>query len=104
MMALPGGNPFFRQVYAIVGQVPAGKVTSYGQIARMLGNPRAARQVGWAMRHCPDHLPWQRVVKADGSITGGEFAELRRDFLRSEGVRFLPDGRVDMARHQWQGD
>ena len=94
-------NPFFLQVYALVAQIPRGKVASYGQIARMLGNPRAARQVGWAMRHCPDPLPWQRVVMADGSITGGEFAHLRRDFLESEGVSFLPDGRVDLAACQW---
>ena len=97
----PEGNPFFAQVYALVAKIPQGKVVSYGQIARMLGNPRAARQVGWAMRNCPDTLPWQRVVMADGLITGGEFAHLRRDFLRSEGVAFLPDGRVDMEACQW---
>ncbi|MCL2580590.1 MAG: methylated-DNA--[protein]-cysteine S-methyltransferase [Oscillospiraceae bacterium] len=97
-------NPFFKQVYAVVGQIPFGKVASYGQIARVLGSPRGARMVGWAMRHCPDNLPWQRVVMADGSITGGEFASLRRDFLLSEGVEFLPDGRVDMAACQWLRD
>jgi len=89
-------NPFFEQVYAIVGQIPRGRVMSYGQIARELGRPRAAREVGWAMRYCPDHLPWQRVVKADGAITGGEYADMRRQLLAAEGVAFLPDGRVDM--------
>ena len=44
-------NLFFQQVYAIVGQIPHGKVMSYGQIARELGRPRAAREVGWAMRY-----------------------------------------------------
>ena len=71
-------------------------MVSYGQIARMLGQPRAAREVGWAMRHCPDHLPWQRVVRMDGTIAGGMFAEVRKALLESEGVAFLPDGRVDM--------
>ena len=96
-------NPFFKQVYAIVEQIPPGKVVSYGQIARMLGRPRAAREVGWAMRCCPESLPWQRVVMADGSITGGEYAELRRALLEDEGVTFLPDGRVDMGFCRWDG-
>ena len=94
-------NTFFEDVYAILAQIPQGSVISYGQIARLLGYPRAARQVGWAMRHCPDHLPWQRVVMADGSITGGVYAEMRRAMLEEEGVTFLPDGRVDMKRHNW---
>ena len=94
-------NTFFEQVYAIVAQIPEGQVISYGKIARLLGSPRAARQVGWAMRRCPDSLPWQRVVMADGSITGGGFADLRRSILESEGITFLPDGRVDMEEHEW---
>jgi methylated-DNA-protein-cysteine methyltransferase related protein len=96
-------NSFFEQVYNIVEQIPCGKVTSYGQIARMLGQPGAARQVGWAMRCCPEGLPWQRVVMIDGSITGGVFADMRRTILETEGVTFLPDGRVDMATCLWPG-
>ena len=96
-------KPFFEQVYGIVEKIPYGKVVSYGQIAWMLGSPRAARQVGWAMRCCPDELPWQRVVKADGEITGGEYAELRRARLEAEGIPFLPDGRVDMEKCRWLG-
>ena len=95
-------DPFFEQVYALVGRIPRGKVVSYGQLARMLGHPRAARQVGRAMRFCPDGLPWQRVVMMDGSITGGEYAPLRRAMLEAEGVLFLPDGRVDMAACRWE--
>lgn len=93
---------FFQQVYALVAQIPYGRVVSYGQIARLLGDPRGARQVGWAMRHCPDALPWQRVVKDDGSIAGGGWADIRRALLEDEGVPFLPDGRVNMARCRWQ--
>ena len=89
-------NSFYEQVYNIVEQIPCGMVISYGQIARILDRPRAARMVGWAMRHCPEHIPWQRVVMADGSITGGVFAEERRALLTKEGISFLPDGRVDM--------
>ena len=90
-------NPFYKQVYDMVKQVPYGKVVSYGQIARILGRPRSAREVGRAMRICPsDEIPWQRVVMADGSITGGTHADTRRMVLESEGVVFLSDGRVDM--------
>ena len=92
---------FFQAVYEIVAQIPRGHVVSYGQIARLLGSPRAARQVGWAMRQCPEELPWQRVLMSDGSIAGGGWAELRRALLEEEGVPFLPDGRVDMARCRW---
>lgn len=96
-------NPFFEQVYGVVAQIPYGKVASYGQIARLLGRPRAAREVGWAMRCCPEHLMWQRVVMADGSITGGVYAEIRKARLEAEGVTFLPDGRVDMSACRWLG-
>ena len=89
-------NQFYEQVYAMVERIPFGKVVSYGQIARMLGSPRAARQVGRAMRLCPEHLPWQRVVMMDGAVAGGPYADLRREMLKAEGVTFLPDGRVDM--------
>ncbi len=94
-------NLFYQQVYIIVAQVPPGKVVSYGQIARMLGRPRAAREVGRAMRICPDGLPWQRVVMQDGAIAGGGFAGLRRAMLEAEGVGFLPDGRVEMSIFRW---
>lgn len=94
-------NPFFEQVYTVVGQIPCGKVISYGQIARMLGRPHAAREVGWAMRCCPEHLPWQRVVMTDGSIAGGMHADLRRALLEAEDVVFLEDGRVDMTLCHW---
>ena len=92
-------SSFYKQVYDIVEQIPCGKVMSYGQIAWMLGRPRAARMVGWAMRQCPDHLPWQRVVMSDGTVTGGTHANIRKAILESEGITFLADGRVDMKIH-----
>jgi methylated-DNA-protein-cysteine methyltransferase-like protein len=104
MLQVPEVQSFFARVYAVVGMIPYGSVASYGQIARMLGRPRAAREVGWAMSGCPEELPWQRVVKADGSITGGVHAEIRRALLAEEGVAFLRDGRVDMDAHRWDGE
>ena len=95
-------NPFYKQIYDIVAQIPPGKVVSYGQIARMLGRPRSAREVGRAIRVCPDKLPWQRVVMQDGSIAGGSMPEIRRAMLEAEGVSFLADGRVDMDMSRWE--
>ena len=92
-------SEFYSKVYAIVEKIPYGKVMSYGQIARLLGKPRAAREVGRAMRHCPDHLPWQRVVMADGTIAGGEYSDIRKAVLEAENVTFSLDGRVDMDAH-----
>ncbi|MDR0357743.1 MAG: MGMT family protein [Clostridiales Family XIII bacterium] len=96
-------DSFFREAYRIVANIPYGRVISYGRIAAMLGNPRAARQVGWAMRACPDELPWHRVVMKDGTVTGGAFAALRRRMLEDEDVGFLSDGRVDMDAYEWEG-
>lgn len=89
-------NHFFERVYEVVKEIPRGKVMSYGQIARALGVPNGARQVGWAMRVCPDEICWQRVVKMDGSVAGGQYAPVRRRMLEEEGVLFLEDGRVNM--------
>jgi methylated-DNA-protein-cysteine methyltransferase-like protein len=93
---------FFSRVYAIVARIPKGKVVSYGQIARALGCPRAARQVGWAMRCCPAQLPWHRVVKSDGTIAGADvYAAIRRARLEEENIVFLKDGRVNMQVCAW---
>ena len=94
---------FFEEVYALVARIPRGRAVSYGQLAAMLGDPRAARQVGWAMRRCPEELPWQRVIREDGDISGGLDPEGRRLRLAAEGVPFLPDGRVDLAQCRWTG-
>lgn len=95
---------FFHQVHALVSHIPSGKVASYGQIAGMLGDPRRARTVGWAMHGCQEGLPWHRVVKADGSLAKTELFELQMAMLESEGVHFLSNGRIDMETFAWKGD
>lgn len=95
---------FNEQVYSIVDKTPCGKVMSYGQIAWMLGRPRCARLIGRAMRYCPEGLPWQRVVRTDGSIADGGHPEIRRALLDAEGVPFLSDGRVDMKSCLWNSE
>ena len=99
---------FFARAWDVVRQIPEGRVASYGQVARLMGAPRCARQVGFAMHASPGvagGVPCHRVVFAGGSLAPG-FAfggpgEQRR-MLESEGVRFLPDGRVDMGAFAWE--
>ena len=99
---------FFQAVYRVVARIPGGKVMTYGQIARLLGNPRWARTVGWALKANPygSELPCHRVVGKGGRISDG-FAngrpEVQRRRLAAEEVLFRPDGSVDMSRHHWQG-
>lgn len=97
-------NTFFNQVHAVVSRIPSGRVASYGQIAGMLGDPRRARTVGWAMHGCPEGLPWHRVVKADGSLPNPNFAELQKAMLGTEGIAFLNNGLIDMETFVWKGD
>jgi methylated-DNA-protein-cysteine methyltransferase-like protein len=98
---------FNDQVYALVRQVPAGRVITYGAIARLLGQPRKAREVGWAMHTCPDDVPAQRVVNRFGEVTGdpvGDGAAVRRLLLEAEGVQFDQQGRCDLSRYSWEPD
>jgi len=95
---------FFQEVYELVKQVPEGHVVTYGQIATALGNPRQARQVGWAMRACPEDVPWHRVVNGQGRLSTrpemGSFSP-QRALLEDEGVQFELDGRIDLDRYGW---
>ena len=101
---------FFEQVYMLVRQIPPGRVASYGQIAALLGHPRAARTVGWALNalvetEAPD-VPWHRVINHAGRITiarAGLNPEIQRRLLEDEGVEFDEAGYVDMRRYGWGG-
>jgi methylated-DNA-protein-cysteine methyltransferase-like protein len=101
------GAGFFARVYAMVARIPRGRVATYGQIARMLGAPRAARTVGWAMHDNPhgSRVPCHRVVQQGGSCSPnfriGDPGAQRR-LLEREGVQFLLNGRIDMTVHQWR--
>lgn len=91
------------QVFDIVKRIPEGRVTTYGTVARALGYPRGARQVGRLLHtnRTPLVVPCHRVVFRDGSLApafafGGD--DVQREWLDREGVPFLPDGRVDISR------
>ncbi len=98
---------FFDKVWAVVTHVPHGTVVTYGQIAAMLGNPRAARTVGWALHSTPDSLdiPWHRVINSKGRIStdcGEHSPDLQRRLLEHEGVEFDARDAIDLERYQWR--
>jgi methylated-DNA-protein-cysteine methyltransferase-like protein len=114
----PNPKSFFQIVWDIVQEIPAGKVSSYGQIASMIPpddamEPARMRQlaprwVGVAMRKTPRgrSIPWHRVINSQGSISfpeGSPQADEQRSRLEMEGVRFDERGKVDFALVAWQG-
>ena len=97
---------FSEKVFAVVRRIPRGTVATYGQIARMIGAPRSARYVGYALRANPEpgadpsSIPCHRVVFKDGRLIPGYEAEQYKS-LRSEGVKFNRDKTVKMDEFQW---
>lgn len=97
----------FERIYNVVRRIPRGKVASYGQVARLAGNPRWARVVGYALHVNPDpeNIPCYRVVTQNGQTSaafafGG--ADIQRAMLEADGIVFLPNGCVDMERFRWE--
>lgn len=94
---------FFEEVYKIVRTIPKGKVMTYGQIAKLLGRPRSARIVGWALHSNPDstNIPCHRVVNRNGMISSG-FAfggpNVQKELLENEGIKFDENGKIDFKR------
>lgn len=105
---LPMKHSFYEKVYDLVKKIPRGRVTSYGNLATLLGHPRAARAVGYALNALPKHslqsVPWQRVINSQGKISfkGDAIrAGLQRKILEDEGILFDADGRVDFSTFGW---
>lgn len=101
--ATPTG--FRRAVSAAVARIPPGRVLGYGMVAALLGSPRAARQVGYALAALPPdtEVPWWRVLRSDGSIAlqgDPDRGPRQAERLQAEGVEVV-DWRVDMARWCW---
>ena len=99
-------SDFFEKVYAVARQIPYGRVTSYGAIARYLGMARSARVVGWAMNnsHGMEDIPAHRVVNRTGLLTGKHHfdgSRLMQQLLENEGIRVKDHQVVDFQRHFW---
>ena len=94
----------YQRFFAVIQQIPAGKVATYGQIASLAGLPGHARQVGYALHATPQDLdlPWQRVVNAQGRVSLRMGGELQRSMLEAEGVTFDQQGRIDLKKFQWR--
>jgi len=98
---------FFERVYAIARQIPYGKVTSYGAIAKVLGSARSARMVGWAMNaaHNIEDVPAHRVVNRKGLLTGKHHFDgtnLMQQLLESEGVVVVNNQIINFESVFWE--
>ncbi|UTA48898.1 MGMT family protein [Simiduia sp. 21SJ11W-1] len=99
-------DEFKTQIYQLLSNIPPGKVTSYGRLARMAGHPGRARMVGSLLKQLPagSTLPWFRVLTASGKpafAPGTESFERQRALLAREGVTFSASHKVS-AEHWWQ--
>lgn len=97
---------FFERVYEVARQIPYGKVTSYGAIAKVLGAARSARMVGWAMNasHDLEGVPAHRVVNRNGLLTGKHHFDgtnLMQQLLESEGIVVIDNQIIDFEKHFW---
>ena len=98
----------FEKIYEVVKTIPKGKVTTYGQVALLAGNPRWSRVVGYALHKNPQPgiIPCHRVVTRNGEVAksfafGGE--NVQRELLENEGIVFKSDGTIDLKKYGWFG-
>lgn len=95
----------FEKIHQIISRIPKGKVASYGYIAALAGNPRAARTVVWVLNSSKsDDLPWQRVINAQGrsSFPDRNKRMLQQSMLEAEGIIFKNE-KVDLDIFLWEG-
>ena len=97
---------FFEQVYAVVKEIPEGRVTSYGAIANYLGTKKSSRMVGWAMNACHSRpeIPAHRVVNRNGLLTGKMHFSAPEDMqkrLEKDGLKVVADQIIDFKLHFW---
>lgn len=92
------------RIFALVQACPAGRVTTYGWLAKAVGYPRGARMVGWIMNEATQGVPAQRVINSKGELTGSwafGSPERMRQLLENEGIVFSEQGSVDLKRYGW---
>ncbi|CNF03374.1 MGMT family protein [Yersinia mollaretii] len=98
-------DSFRQRVFQVVAAIPYGKVTTYGDIARLIGSPRAARQVGGVLKRLPEGstLPWHRVINRHGEISliGDDYLRQKKALLAEE-IEIDVTGRIDLQQYRWQ--
>lgn len=101
-------QPFTEEVIEVIHEIPRGKVCSYGGVAALAGNPRAARQVVRVLHTYgeSENLPWWRVLNSQGTISlkPGFGYEEQRERLEAEGIEFDSRDRINLKRYMWDGD
>lgn len=99
----------YHKIYAIVRQIPRGRVATYGQIAELAQLSGQARMVGYALHRIDlekEEIPWHRVVNAKGEVSysslrrGSDY--LQRSLLEQEGIEFSRSGKINLSRYQWK--
>jgi methylated-DNA-protein-cysteine methyltransferase-like protein len=98
-------NDFTKTVIHIIKHIPKGKVLTYGSIARLAGNPRAARQVSWILHSSSRKykLPWHRVISSNGkiSIKSMDGKIIQKNLLQKEGIDISDRFKVDLDQYLW---
>lgn len=99
-------DDFYDKVYALVRQIPRGRVSTYGTIARAIGSPQSARVVGYAMNNAHSHpeVPAHRVVNRNGQLTGKHHfssSDAMQNLLEEEGVRVVDDQVQEFESRCW---
>jgi len=98
-------DQFLSQIFAVIHQIPQGKVTTYGDVARFAGFPGYARHVGKALGNLPkgSKLPWFRVINSKGELSlVGENFERQKSALEKEGIEVSEKGKVKLRIYKWQ--
>ncbi len=105
-MSIP--SDFTQRIINIIKNIPEGKVLTYGFIAKIAGNPKAARQVSWVLHSSSKkyHLPWHRVISSNGklSMSSIEDKQYQKKLLELEGIEFSGEFKIDLKKYLWNID
>jgi len=93
-------------IIKIIQNIPKGKVLTYGRIAKLAGNPRAARQVAWTLNSSTEKyaLPWHRVINSQGliALNSEEGRNQQKFLLMKEGIEFVGEFEIDLSKYLWK--
>jgi methylated-DNA-protein-cysteine methyltransferase related protein len=98
----------YNRIYAIVRQIPTGKVATYGQVAELAELYGKARLVGYALYRVDKNsdIPWHRVINAKGEVSESPLRlgsdHVQRSLLEAEGIQFSPEGKIDLREYRWR--